>query len=120
MQSSRCTVRRSHQPVAPPVPNMLNVPVAEQHVVYNLSTTNISADCTGMPFGAKVPDACCSATGTFNMLGKTFAEFYSEAGNDTCPVLIKEKDAHGMMQCNKDKTVTYGENCNQDCAPCND
>jgi len=85
-------------------------------VVYNLTSEAAPGpadSCKGFSFGDKVPDDCCTAAGTFNMLGKTWAKLYKEQGNNKCPVVMP--DTNALMQCMADNTLTYGEGCDSSC-----
>jgi hypothetical protein len=53
------------------------------------------------------------AAGTFNMLGKTWAQLYKEQGNNKCPEVMPSVNAN--IQCMEDGTVTYGEDCDASC-----
>jgi len=85
-------------------------------VVYNLTSETRpgpAESCKGFSFGDKVPDDCCTGLGTFNMLEKTWAQFYKGQGNNKCPVLMPGMNA--LIQCMADDTVSYGEDCDSSC-----
>jgi len=88
------------------------------HVVYNLSVTTPDTACNVSAFGTKVLDSCCTATGTFNMLGSSFQQFYVAAGNSSCVTVMETPEGamKAKMQCNEDNTVTYAEDCSATCS----
>lgn len=88
-------------------------------VVYNLSSTPILHSCLAKSLKQKVPDECCRAPGTVNMVGATFEELYFSNDYGSCVTLTAAGPLAGAVakvQCNSDNTVTLGESCDQDCS----
>mmetsp|Transcript_51572 Transcript_51572/g.120275 ORF Transcript_51572/g.120275 Transcript_51572/m.120275 type:complete len:851 (-) Transcript_51572:153-2705(-) len=89
-------------------------------VVYNLSTTPILHSCLVGAVKERVPDECCSAAGTSNMVGANFEDLYYSNEYGTCPTLTFAGPLAGSrakLQCNFDNTITYGEaRCGGDCS----
>lgn len=88
-------------------------------VVYNLSSTPILHSCLAKSLKQKVPDECCQAPGTVNMVGATFEELYFSNDYGSCVTLTAAGPLAGAtakVQCNSDNSVTLGESCDQDCS----
>ena len=80
-------------------------------------TTPILHGCLAKTLKQKVPDECCRAPGTVNLVGATFEELYFTNDYGSCVTLTNAGPLAGAtanLQCNSDNTVTYAENCDKD------